>query len=583
MKQLLSGNEAIARGIFEAGITVCSAYPGTPSTEILENTVQYKENIYCEWAPNEKVAAEVAYGAAIAGSRSLCAMKHVGLNVAADPLFTAGYMGVNGAYIIVSADDPSMHSSQNEQDNRYYAKTAKVALIEPSDSQECKDFMAKACEISEQFDTPVIFRTTTRVNHSKSLVEFGERTEIEKKPYKRNTRKYVCAPANAYRNHPIVEKRLDDLKEYGNTSDLNREEINGTKIGVVTAGVSYQYAKEVFPEDTSFLKLGLTFPLPVKLIQEFASKVEQLYVVEELEPFMEEQMKAAGIPCIGKELTGNMYEFNTQLLRERIFGEKPQIKEVDVKAVSRPPALCPGCPHRGFFYTLSKIKNAVVTGDIGCYTLGAAEPLTCMDSCLCMGGGFSVGMGMSKAFENAGDTEKIIFGVMGDSTFFHSGMTGAAEIIYNKGKMIPCILDNRITGMTGHQDNPGSGFTLCGEPADAINIEKLLSAYGYENIYVVDPQDLKAMKEAVDAAVKSEVPAAIITRRPCLLLKRAKREAALCRVDSDKCKSCRKCLSAGCPAIAVRDGKAFIDDTQCVGCTICAQICPFEAIKKEVN
>lgn len=581
MKQLLSGNEAIARGIYEAGIKICSAYPGTPSTEILENVVQYKADVYCEWAPNEKVAAEVAYGAAVAGSRSLCAMKHVGLNVAADPLFTAGYMGANAGYVIVSADDPSMHSSQNEQDNRYYARAAKVAMVEPSDSQECKDFVKVACEISEQFDTPVLFRTTTRINHSKTLVEFGEREEHAPVPYTRNVQKYICAPANAYRNHPIVEKRLKALEEYANTCSLNRMELNGSKVGVITASVAYQYAKEVFPEDTSFLKLGLTYPLPMDLIRDFASKVEKLYVVEELEPFMEMEIKAAGIECVGKELTGNMYELNSQLLRERIFGTKAETAKVSAEAVSRPPALCPGCPHRGFFYTLSKNKNFVVTGDIGCYTLGAAAPLNCMDICVCMGGGFSAGMGMAKAFEVEGITDKKVFGVMGDSTFFHSGMTGAAEIIYNKGKMIPCILDNRITGMTGHQENPGSGYTLQGEVADAISIEKVLEAYGYQNIIIVDPQDLTAMQKAVDDALASEVPAAIITRRPCLLLKRAKREAASCKVNTDKCRGCKKCLKVGCPAVAIRDGKASIDSTQCVGCTVCAQACPFEAIEKE--
>ena len=580
-KHLLSGNEAIARGIYEAGIKVCSAYPGTPSTEILEEAAQYKDDIYCEWAPNEKVATEVAYGAAVAGVRSLCAMKHVGLNVAADPLFTAGYMGVTGGYVIVTADDPSMHSSQNEQDNRYYARAAKVPMVEPSDSQECKDFVKIACEISEQFDTPVLFRTTTRVNHSKTMVEFGAREEKAAVPYARNVRKYICAPANAYRNHPIVEERLAKLEQYANTCPINRVELNGGKIGVITTSVAYQYAKEVFPEDTSFLKLGLTYPLPMDLIRDFASKVEKLYVIEELEPIMEQEIKAAGIDCVGKELTGKLYELNTALLRERIFGTKPETTDVGVQAVSRPPALCPGCPHRGFFYTLSKNKNFVVTGDIGCYTLGAAAPLNCMDICVCMGGGFSAGMGMSKAFEREGITDKKVFGVMGDSTFFHSGMTGAAEIIYNKGKMIPCILDNRITGMTGHQDNPGSGYTLQGDVADAISIEKVLEAYGYQNIFVVDPQDLTAMQNAVDGALASEVPAAIVTRRPCLLLKRAKREDGLCKVNTDKCRSCKKCLKVGCPAVAFRDGKAYIDPTQCVGCTVCAQVCPFGAIEKE--
>ncbi|MBQ3076393.1 MAG: indolepyruvate ferredoxin oxidoreductase subunit alpha [Clostridia bacterium] len=581
MKHLLSGNEAIARGAYEAGIKVASAYPGTPSTEILENIVQYKDNIYCEWAPNEKVATEVAYGAAVAGTRSICAMKHVGLNVAADPLFTAGYMGTNAGYVIVTADDPSMHSSQNEQDNRYYAKAAKVALVEPSDSQECKDFVKIACEISEQFDTPVLFRTTTRINHSKTLVEFGEREEREMVPYERRVRKYVCTPANAYRTHPIVEDRLAALEEYANTCPINKVEMKGTKIGVITASVAYQYAKEVFPEDTSFLKLGLTYPLPMKLIADFASKVEKLYVIEELEPFMEDQIKAAGIECIGKELTGKLYELNTQLLRDRIFGTTPDTREVTVKPASRPAVLCPGCPHRGFFYTLSKNKNFVVTGDIGCYTLGAAAPLSAIDMVVCMGAGFSAGMGMSKAFEVEGKTEKKVFGVLGDSTFFHSGMTGAAEIIWNKGKMIPCILDNRITGMTGHQENPGSGYTLMGEKVPEIVIEKILEAYGYENIIIVDPQDLTAMQKAVDDALASTVPAAIIARRPCLLLKRANIERSTCTVDTDKCIGCKQCLKVGCPAVAMRDGKAYIDKAQCVGCTVCAQVCPMGAIEKE--
>ena len=588
MKHLMSGNEATARGVYEAGIKVCSAYPGTPSTEILENIPQYKDDVYCEWAPNEKVATEVAYGASVAGSRSFCTMKMVGLNVAADPLFTAGYMGVNGAYIIVSADDPSCHSSQNEQDNRLYARAAKIAMVEPSDPQESKDYVKYACEISEMFDTPVLFRTTTRVCHSKGLVEFGERVEHVAPAYARNTRKYICAPANAYQNHPLVEDRLVRLEEYGCTTavenGLNKVEIGDGKVGVITASISYQYAKEVFPEGTSFLKLGLTYPLPMNLIRDFASKVEKLYVIEELEPFMEEQIKAAGIECVGKELTGNMYELNTQLVRERVLGQKAEYKTVDVTPAKRPPALCAGCPHRGFFYTLSKNKNYVVTGDIGCYTLGFAAPLNCMDVCICMGGGFSAGMGMAKSFEREGVTDKVVFGVMGDSTFFHSGMTGAAEIIYNNGKMIPCVLDNRITGMTGHQDNPGSGFTLQGDPTVMLNIENILTAYGYAPVITVDPQDLTAMKKAVDDAVAAlnngEHPA-IVTRRPCLLLKRAKHDLGMCKVNVDKCKSCKSCLKVGCPAVSFENGKAAIDRTQCVGCTVCAQACPFDAIEKE--
>ena len=579
-KHLMSGNEAIARGAYEAGVKVCSAYPGTPSTEIFESLPQYKDALYCEWAPNEKVATEVAYGAAIGGARSICAMKHVGLNVAADPMFTAAYNGINRGFVIVTADDPSMHSSQNEQDNRYYAKFAKIALIEPSDSQECKDFLKEAYYISEHFDMPVLYRTTTRVSHSKSLVTFGEREEAEPFTYTRNNPKFNCSPANAYRNHAKVEKNLAALREYSNRCPLNRVEMKGSKVGVISASIAYLYAKDVFPKDTSFLKLGLTNPLPMDLIRDFASKVEKLYVIEELEPFMEEQIKAAGIACTGKELVSNMYELNPQRLKEMLFGEKPETKDLPVKAGSRPPTLCPGCPHRGFFYTLGKQKNTVIAGDIGCYTLGANAPLNATDTCVCMGGGFTIAHGMSKAFAMTGQ-EKKIFGVVGDSTFFHSGMTGAAEIIYNKGRVIPCVLDNHITGMTGHQDNPGSGYNLQGEVASAIKIEDVLHAYGYENVIVVDPQDLTAMQKAVDDALASEVPAAIVSRRPCLLIKRIKHDIGQCVVDTDKCIGCKKCLSVGCPAVMIKGKKSCIDPNQCVGCTVCAQVCPVGAISRK--
>lgn len=582
-KVLFSGNEAIARGAYEAGVKVCSAYPGTPSTEIFENLPKYKDDLYCEWSPNEKVATEVAYGASIAGVRSLCAMKHVGVNVAADPIFTAAYNGVTGGFVIVSADDPSMHSSQNEQDNRHYAKAAKLAMLEPSDSQECLDFVKAAYDISERFDIPVLLRTTTRVAHSKSLVTLGGQELCAPKAYQRNARKNIASPANAALNHPKLEDTLEALAEYGCTSDLNKMELRGSKIGVVTASIAYEYAKDAFPEDTSFLKLGLTNPLPMKLIREFAAKVEKLYVIEELDPFMEEQIKAAGIDCVGKELTGKLYELNPQLLKERIFGEKPQSVDVGVQAVSRPPALCPGCPHRGFFYTMAKHKDFVVAGDIGCYTLGGSAPLNAIDSVVCMGGGFTVAMGMAKAFEAAGETNKKVFGIMGDSTFFHSGMTGAAEIIYNKGNVIPVVLDNHITGMTGHQDNPGSGFTLEGEIAAALKIEDVLAAYGYKNIIIVDPQDLAAMEQAVQDALASEVPAAIITRRPCLLIKRIKHDIGKCEVDRDKCVGCKMCLKVGCPSIMIKDGKAMIDPNQCVGCTVCAQVCPKKAIARKEN
>ena len=576
----MTGNEAIARGAYEAGVRVCSAYPGTPSTEIFENLPQYQDSLYCEWAPNEKVAAEVAYGASIAGVRSLCAMKHVGVNVAADPIFTAAYNGVGKGFVIVSADDPSMHSSQNEQDNRHYARAAKIAMVEPADSQECLDFMKAAYEISEQFDIPVMLRTTTRVSHSKSLVSLGERTEHPTEEYVKNIKKNVASPANALVNHPKLEKNLAALEEYACTSPLNTVEMNGSKVGVITASIAYQYAKDAFPADTSFLKLGITFPLPMALIRDFASKVEQLYIIEELDGYMEGEIKAAGIACQGKELLGNMYELNPQIIEEKVFGKKPEFKNLPVKAAPRPPALCAGCPHRGFFYAISKQKNVIVSGDIGCYTLGSAQPFNAVDSVVCMGGGFSVGMGMAKALEAKGENKKV-FGIMGDSTFFHSGMTGAAEIVYNNGNIIPVVLDNSITGMTGHQDNPGSGHNLKGEIATSIKIEKVLEAYGYENIYIVDPLDLKAMEDAIKGALASEKRAAIITRRPCLLIKRIKHDIALCVTDEDKCIGCKKCLKVGCPALMIKDGKCKIDTNQCVGCTVCAQVCPVGAISRK--
>ena len=581
-KYLLSGNEAIARGAYEAGVRVCSAYPGTPSTEIFENLPQYKEHIYCEWAPNEKVAAEVAYGASIAGVRSLCAMKHVGVNVAADPIFTAAYNGVGKGYVIVSADDPSMHSSQNEQDNRHYARAAKLCMLEPADSQECLDFTKAAYEISEQFDIPVLLRTTTRVSHSKSLVALGQRTEHPITPYEKNPKKNLATPALAIVNHAKLEENLKKLEAYACESKLNTMELNSSRIGVITASIAYHYAKDAFPADTSFLKLGITWPLPMDLIRSFAAKVEKLYIIEELDGFMETEIKAAGIDCVGKELIGNMYELNPQLIAERIFGQKPAYKDVGVKAAPRPPALCAGCPHRGFFYTIAKQKNAVVAGDIGCYTLGSAQPFGALDTVVCMGGGFSVGMGLSKGLEAKGEQKKV-FGIMGDSTFFHSGMTGAAEIIYNNGSLIPVVLDNSITGMTGHQDNPGSGHNLLGEIAASIKIENVLAAYGYENIYIVDPLDLKAMEDAVKGALASTQRSAIITRRPCLLIKGIKHEISLCVTDESKCIGCKKCLKVGCPALMIKNGKCRIDPNQCVGCTVCAQVCPVGAITKKEN
>lgn len=579
-RHLLTGNEAIARGAYEAGVTVCSAYPGTPSTEIFENLAQYKDVLYAEWAPNEKVATEVAYGASIANSRSLAAMKHVGVNVAADPIFTAAYNGVGAGFVIVSADDPDMHSSQNEQDNRRYARFAKIPLIEPSDSQECKDFLKEAYAVSERFELPVLFRVTTRISHSKSLVTFGEREEHTPARYVRNIPKYNCAPAFARQHRPLLEEKLRGLEAYANESPLNVTEMRSPKIGVISASIAYQYAKEAFPEDTSFLKLGFTWPLPMDRIRDFASRVEKLYVVEELEPFLEEQIRAAGIPCEGKSAIPNMFELNPEIVRRGVFGTEPEVAQPDVKIVPRPPALCPGCPHRGFFTVMSRQKDYVISGDIGCYTLGFAAPLSAMDTCACMGGGFSLGMGMAKAFAMQGETQKKVFGVVGDSTFFHSGITGAIEIFYNKGTVIPCVLDNSITGMTGHQDNPGTGYTLTGEIAAKVSIEAVLKGIGYENVIVVDPQDLKAMQKAVEDALASPVPAAIIARRPCLLIKRIKHDIGKCLVDREKCRGCKVCLKVACPAIHQRDGKAEIDQTLCVGCTVCAQVCPFGAISR---
>jgi len=575
----MTGNEAIARGAYEAGVTVAAAYPGTPSTEILENMVEYKDCIYSEWAPNEKVATEVAIGASIGGARSLAAMKHVGLNVAADPIFTYAYTGVNGGFVLVTADDPSMHSSQNEQDNRYYAKFAKIAMIEPSDSQECKDFMKEAYKISEEYDTPVLFRVTTRICHSKSIVELGEREEVGVKPYVKNITKYVAVPANAKLAHPRVEERLKKLEEYSNNSPLNRIEYNSRKIGIISSGVAYQYAKEVFGDDASYLKIGFSYPLPMKLIREFSENVEKLYVIEELEPYMEEQIKAAGINCIGKEVIPRIYELNPEIISNAILGKSYETRKLDINPALRPPVLCPGCPHRGFFYTMSKKKNRIITGDIGCYTLGASQPLEAIDTCICMGAGFSAGMGIAKAFEVSGREGKV-FGVVGDSTFFHSGITGAIDIVYNKGNMVPVVLDNRITGMTGHQDNPGTGKTLMGEPATEIDIVELLKVIGYKTVKVVDPCDLTAMEAAVKEAEEATEPYAIVTKRPCVLIKDLPKPKTKCIVNRDKCKKCKMCLRVGCPAVFFKDGKSYIEQSMCVGCEVCMQVCKFDAIER---
>lgn len=589
MKKFMTGNEAVARGIYEAGVTFASAYPGTPSTEILENVSNYKEDIYCEWAPNEKVALESAFGASVAGARSVAAMKHVGVNVAADPMFTIGYTGVNGGMVLISADDPGCHSSQNEQDNRYYAKFAHLVCIEPSDSQESLDYIKVAFDISEEFDTAVLYRLTTRVCHSKSLVQEGERTAVPYKPYEKNMRKYVAAPANAKAHHPRVIEKFEKLKEYSENTPLNRIEWNDKKIGVITNGVAYQYAKEVFGKNASYLKIGMSHPMPMNKVKDFASQVETLYVIEELEPFMEEQIKLAGIKCTGKELIPRVDELNPDIIAKALLGEEAKREQISPeKIVGRPPTLCAGCPHRGFFFELSKKKNVMVTGDIGCYTLGSAPPLSTVDTVIDMGASISMGHGASQAFKKNGIDKKVV-SVIGDSTFFHTGINSLINSIYNKSNCVNVILDNRITGMTGHQENPGSGYTLMGEKTNEIDITALVKAIGIEHVVTVNPLDLKATKAAIDEALAFEGPSVIITRWPCVLKRFTEEDKAefalkrpICQVDTEACRGCKMCIKTGCPAISFNKEtkKSKIDKNMCVGCTVCLQACPFNAIKK---
>lgn len=584
MKKLMTGNEAIARGAYEAGCLVAAAYPGTPSTEILENVSTYKE-IYSEWSTNEKVALEVAAGASIAGARSLAAMKHVGLNVAADPLFTIAYEGVNGGLVIITADEPGMHSSQNEQDNRLFAPHAKVALMEPSDAQECKDYIKEAFRISEEYDTPVLFKVTTRICHSKSAVELGEREEVGIKEYTKNPKKYIMVPAHSKIKHIEMEKeRIPRLQEFSNTTELNKIEWNDRKIGIITAGASYLHAKEVFGDSVSYLKVGFSWPLPDKKFKEFAQGVDKVYIIEENEPYMEQYIKAMGIQCTGKEIFSVCGEMSPQIIREAILGEKVEEGySLEVVAPSRPPALCAGCPHRGIFYAMSKYKNKIhVTSDIGCYTLGAMEPLNIGDTVICMGAGISAGIGFDKVNQMA-ERKRKVFGIVGDSTFFHSGMTGLVDAVYNKSNMVTVILDNRITAMTGHQENPGTGKSISGIESPQIDLVGLVKAIGVkeENIRVIDPYDMDANKEAVKAAMDATEPFVIVTKQPCALIKDVqKRRANLyCQVNQEVCRKCKTCLKIGCPAISMKDGVVSMDTAMCNGCQVCLQVCPFHAIE----
>lgn len=590
MKSLLSGDEAIARGLYEAGVSFASAYPGTPSTEILENTATY-DDIVSEWAPNEKVAMEAAIGASVSGVRSFCAMKMVGVNVAADPLFTEAYVGINGGFVFVSADDPGMHSSQNEQDNRNYAKFAKIAMFEPSDSQECKDMVAAAYSVSETYEVPVMIRMTTRVCHSKSLVEEGPRTEVPFKPYVKNRDRMDDVPAISKKNRFVVEEREQKLRDYAETTPWNTEEMHGTDMGIIASGVAYEYAKEVFGDTVSYLKIGFSYPLPMKKIKAFSKKVKTLYVVEELDPFMEEQIRLAGIDCHGKDCIPAIDELNPNIVAAGLIHDPNKgVAVPDSLFVPRPPALCAGCPHRGFFYELSKRTDTVMVGDIGCYALGGAEPLNAKDLALCMGSAFSLGHGMVKGFKKTAQPKRVV-AVMGDSTFFHTGVAALMEVSYNKSNTICVILDNRITGMTGHQDNPGTGYNIKGDPTTLIDIDELVHALGIKHVRTVNPLNLADMKATLDWAYSIEKePVVIITRWPCILKKYSYEDAeefnldkTPCQIDELKCVGCKKCLATGCPALRfdTQSKKSEIVEADCAGCKVCMQVCPVKAITRK--
>ena len=574
MKALLLGNAAVTRGAYEAGAKVVSSYPGTPSTEITEEAVKYEE-LYVEWAPNEKVAAETAIGASIAGARAMTCCKHVGLNVMADPVFTASYTGVNGGLVIAVADDPGMHSSQNEQDSRHYAKAAKILMLEPADSAECKEFTKQAFALSERFDTPVFLRLTTRISHSQSLVALEDRAGGELKDYDKNPGKYVMTPANAIKRHVIVEERTKAETAFAETTDLNTVEHNGAKLGVIASGIAYQYAKEALGDRANYLKLGVVWPLPEKKILDFAAKCETVYVLEELDPFIEEHCKALGVKVVGKDAFTMLGEYSPNLIKKVILGEaveEPPAADIPV----RPPVMCAGCPHRGTFYVLKKL-GLTVAGDIGCYTLGSAPPLSSIDTTVCMGASVSAAHGMAKA--RGEEFAKKLVSVIGDSTFIHSGITGLIDVVYNKGIHTVIILDNSITGMTGHQDNPTTGKTIRGEATKQTDLELLCKAVGIDSVRVADPFDVKNFEKVVKEEVAKDEPSVIIAQRPCALLKTVKYTGRA--IITDKCRDCKICMKAGCPAITLRNGKPYIEPTQCNGCGLCVNICPFGAIEKE--
>lgn len=574
MKQLMLGNKALARGLYEAGCSVVSSYPGTPSTEVTEEIAKFDE-VYCEWAPNEKVAMEVAFGASLAGKRSFCGMKHVGLNVAADPLFTCSYTGVNAGMVICVADDAGMHSSQNEQDSRHHAVASKVPMLEPSDSDEAYRFAKIAYEISETFDTPVIIKMCTRVAHSQSVVEPGERVCPEIRPYEKNIAKYVMMPGNAIRRHPIVEERTRKLITYAENCELNRVEMGDTALGIITSSTSYQYAKEVFGEKASILKLGMINPLPEKLILDFAEKVDRLVIIEELDPILENHCRSLGLEVSGKDIFPMEGEYSQTLISKKLGVEVNTGRKLDDVLPARPPVMCAGCPHRGLFYTLSKNKCTVL-GDIGCYTLGAVAPLSAMEMTLCMGASISSIHGFNKALGE--ESEGRTVAVIGDSTFMHSGMTGLANIAYNQSNSTVIILDNSITGMTGHQQNPTTGYNIKGDPAGKINLEALCKAMGFDRVVVVDPYNLAECDRVLKEELAAKEPSVIISRRPCALLKYVKHKKPLI-VETQNCVGCKSCMKLGCPAISVKNKKAVIDTTLCVGCGVCRQMCKFDALK----